>query len=1019
MKHQNSTWFTAQFMRPLFTTAFLLAITLVNAQSVSTYWKYMNPAPMGVHISDIAYVNNNVGYAACEQGVIGRTTDGGHTWTYDYIPSRTFLAAIEFPTETTGYVVGNNGFIAKTTDRGLTWTQLTSPVTVNINNIYFFNASTGFIVGDVSGGTATIYKTTDGGASWTSMAAGFPVQNKNIRAISFANANVGYASGAAGLVAKTTDGGTTWTNISLTTTNPVPPYPTTTYVQQNYPGLGVVDAQNVVISSQNNTFLIKSSDGGTTWTIKIAQQGTPISLSGSVQMLNIAVQGNKVAVSMASSLVATSFDKGDTWNVKRVFTGGNTNSFIQFAAVAFTPNGGVKLAGLYGTMADSLSGAAGWDTTYYKNIIYNPAIQKQAVAVSHLDKNNVIVGGVNGTVYRSNDGGASWVNRSIPEFTPPLYLPVALNDVKYVANDAAYMACSNGYVYRSFNAGDTWPDPYAFNIGRPAFALDFIDKNTGWVCGGNSTGAVVYRTTNGGVSWSIQSSVLTGATQLLGIDFINNTTGWVVGGLAKIFKTTDGGNTWTAQTPPAGITGTLNAVSFANADTGYAAGIGGKVIRTFDGGTTWTDISPVGITGSVNKILFVNAKCGILIAANGLSYKTIDAGATWTNFSTPTGDFLLGISVLAPYTSAISIPSNTDVDMMIVGGRALGGLSPTIMQARVFNNTNAVPSLPVITNVSDKCQGAATAKGKIMNPPPFTQIDITVDGVPVLYYPNDSTFFYFESGVTPGGSHTVRVRFINAGGNVFRDLSYLYFPVNPVQSVTIVSNDADNIICQGQSVTFTATPVNGGTTPSYQWKVNGVNVGTNSNTYSYVPSNNDLVTVVMTSNLSCVTTATASSNAVSIEVPFLSPAITYLYNVLRVTPVKPNATYQWYRDGQLIPGATGNTYIVTTFGTYTAQETFNTCSKHSNTLTIAKGEHDITVFPVPAITNNLYAKTGSPSELIRSVIMYDVNGRGVMSQQFTPSNMVQMNIMNLPPAVYFAKFSTSSGAVVTVKFVKQ
>lgn len=85
-----------------------------------------------------------------------------------------------------------------------------------------------------------------------------------------------------------------------------------------------------------------------------------------------------------------------------------------------------------------------------------------------------------------------------------------------------------------------------------------------------------------------------------------------------------------------------------------------------------------------------------------------------------------------------------------------------------------------------------------------------------------------------------------------------------VPSVSISSNAASNIFCTGQTVIFTANPVNGGSTPSYQWKKNAVNIGTNSPTFTYSSlSNNDVITVVMTSNLPCVNTITATSNAIT------------------------------------------------------------------------------------------------------------------------------------------------------------
>jgi len=58
-----------------------------------------------------------------------------------------------------------------------------------------------------------------------------------------------------------------------------------------------------------------------------------------------------------------------------------------------------------------------------------------------------------------------------------------------------------------------------------------------------------------------------------------------------------------------------------------------------------------------------------------------------------------------------------------------------------------------------------------------------------------------------------------------------------------------NPFCSGTVVTFTTSPVNGGSSPAYQWKVNGNNAGTNSSLYSYSPQNGDNISCVMTSNL--------------------------------------------------------------------------------------------------------------------------------------------------------------------------
>ena len=113
-------------------------------------------------------------------------------------------------------------------------------------------------------------------------------------------------------------------------------------------------------------------------------------------------------------------------------------------------------------------------------------------------------------------------------------------------------------------------------------------------------------------------------------------------------------------------------------------------------------------------------------------------------------------------------------------------------------------------------------------------------------------------------------------------------PRRPAYAGGMVDTAADNPFCPGALITFTATPTNGGTSPTYQWKVNGVNAGTNSSTYSYNPNNGDSVRCVMTSNLNCVTNNPASSVDIIMS-GNLAPIVTFTscFDTITTVNAKP------------------------------------------------------------------------------------------------------------------------------------
>ena len=171
------------------------------------------------------------------------------------------------------------------------------------------------------------------------------------------------------------------------------------------------------------------------------------------------------------------------------------------------------------------------------------------------------------------------------------------------------------------------------------------------------------------------------------------------------------------------------------------------------------------------------------------------------------------------------------------------------------------------------------------------------------------------------GSQWVKVRYTGENGCDAASYTLLDVTVAQGQLVGVSIAASANSICTGTSVTFTATPVNGGTSPSFQWKVNGVDAGTNSSVYTYIPINGDIITCVLTSSLAiCVSNNPALSNPINLVVnPLQSVGVTIspssnpvcagtLVNFTAI-PVNGGITpqYQWKVNG-LIAGTNSPAY---------------------------------------------------------------------------------------------------------------
>lgn len=243
-------------------------------------------------------------------------------------------------------------------------------------------------------------------------------------------------------------------------------------------------------------------------------------------------------------------------------------------------------------------------------------------------------------LYRTGDGGVLWQevydngNLGRPRSVQQVFFVDAQHgwiSGRWVQADIDW----GWFIAHTADGGATWTDQYIFTATADQEApeslsertLWFLDSQTGWYISGDS----IYRTTNGGVTWT--ASALSRQVQSI-VRFVNASTGLGVGpgdgGSPALLRSTDGGLTWSqVSLMPAGS----DAV-WASADGTrlIAVGQNGAISRSVNGGASWTPVaSPT--AANLHHVQFSNDLRGYAAGDNGVVLRTVDGGATWTLLS--------------------------------------------------------------------------------------------------------------------------------------------------------------------------------------------------------------------------------------------------------------------------------------------------------------------------------------------------------------------------------------------------
>jgi photosystem II stability/assembly factor-like uncharacterized protein len=256
-----------------------------------------------------------------------------------------------------------------------------------------------------------------------------------------------------------------------------------------------------------------------------------------------------------------------------------------------------------------------------------------------------------------------------------------------------YAGTISGVMFKTTDGGGSWS---AANSGLTATDISAlaIDPTNSQTIYAGTIGSGSFKSTNGGGSWNRLSGLTATKVICLVIDPTNNQIIYAGTNGNAVYKSTDGGGSWNSIN--SGITSMIVmslAIDQSNSQTLYA-GTGAGVFKTIDGGGSWSSANSELTSIRIKSLVIDPTHSQIIYAASntipGEVFKSTDGGGTWSA--------VLSGQQIQPVMSLAIDPTNNQT----IYASVQTGISKSTDGGTSWNTlNNGLPFLGVISLVID------------------------------------------------------------------------------------------------------------------------------------------------------------------------------------------------------------------------------------------------------------------------------------------------------------------------------